>query len=132
MKDLDQWNEQKKKIEKRNMSHVYFNEKEIWWCVLGLNIGVEEDGKQSGGGGYFMRPVLIHKKFNGRMIYILPISSEIREDQFHFTFSYRQRHCSVLLSQGRIISTKRLMRRIDKMLPADFIACKEKWLALFS
>lgn len=36
-----------------------FNEGEIWWCSIGMNIGVEIYGK----GGRFTRPVLIFKKF---------------------------------------------------------------------
>jgi hypothetical protein len=45
-KDFDKWNETKKKIHDR-INTPFFNEREVWWCVLGRNIGVEQDGGES-------------------------------------------------------------------------------------
>jgi len=58
-KDFDCWNEIKKGIDGREKI-IFCNKREIWWCSLGLNVGVEEDGKNQ----LFKRPVLVVKVFN--------------------------------------------------------------------
>ena len=58
-KDFDRWNEKKKYTHKREFAdHVH--EREVWWSALGVNIGVEIDGKHEN----FERPVLVVRKFN--------------------------------------------------------------------
>lgn len=39
-KDFDNWNERKKKIH-QGKKDIYFNEREIWWCMVGVNVGFE-------------------------------------------------------------------------------------------
>ena len=58
-KDFEEWNKIKKEIELSDYI-PYFDIGEIWWCALGVNIGVEVDGK----GNDYLRPVLILKKYN--------------------------------------------------------------------
>ncbi len=61
-KEFDLWNSKKKLFNGKPLSkHFYFHEREVWWCGIGINIGVEIDGKNSD----FERPVLVVKKFNG-------------------------------------------------------------------
>jgi mRNA interferase MazF len=50
---------------------LYFKQREIWWASLGCNIGHEEDGKNI----MFERPVLIVKKFNHHLLWVLPLTS---------------------------------------------------------
>ena len=60
MKDFDQWNELKKKIEaEKNNPEKFPKEGEVWMSNVGRNIGFE----QNGSGDNFSRPVLIIKKF---------------------------------------------------------------------
>src|SRR5579864_8524776 len=55
-KNFDAWNEQKKVADGREIaSDFFFHERELWWCALGANMGVEADGKHD----LFERPVLI-------------------------------------------------------------------------
>lgn len=42
-KDFDEWNAKKKEIHKGGEAPFY-NEREIWWCALGANVGFEQDG----------------------------------------------------------------------------------------
>ncbi|MDK2948964.1 MAG: hypothetical protein PWQ56_129 [Patescibacteria group bacterium] len=44
-KSFDEWNEDKKKLNKLN-SKFFLHEREVWWCSLGVNIGYEADGKK--------------------------------------------------------------------------------------
>ena len=40
LKNFDEWNGQKKKVHNRD-EQIIFHEREIWWCSLGVNVGVE-------------------------------------------------------------------------------------------
>ncbi len=46
IKDFDGWNKEKQKIHGKNET-LFFNEGEIWWCALGVNIDIEMDGKSN-------------------------------------------------------------------------------------
>lgn len=58
-KRFDDWNMAKKKAHKLGRVPA-FKEGEIWWCVIGENIGIEINGKQK----KFSRPVLVLKKIS--------------------------------------------------------------------
>ena len=51
-KDYGGWHSRKIEVN-RLISIRYFYEREVWWAVVGQNIGSEEDGK----GKNFARPV---------------------------------------------------------------------------
>ncbi len=55
-----------------------FKEGEVWWCSIGINIGVEIYGK----GKKFTRPVLIFKKFNEGSFLGIPLTTQIREEKW--------------------------------------------------
>lgn len=47
-KQFDLWNKKKKYVEARAHSeNLYLHEREVWWCSVGVNIGVEIDGKNN-------------------------------------------------------------------------------------
>lgn len=104
----------------------YFHEKEIWWCSIGSNIGFEQEGKNEN----FERPVLIIKKFNRHMMWVLPLTSKIKTTPYHFPISYKDRQSTVILSQLRTISSKRLLRKIGKISNEDFQKVRERVIAL--
>ncbi|MDQ3014624.1 MAG: type II toxin-antitoxin system PemK/MazF family toxin [bacterium] len=114
-KDFKTWNNLKSQIHHSHKS-PQFRELEIWWCSLGTNIGVEEDGKNQS----FERPVLIFRKFNNEMFWGLPITSKIKNGKFYFIFKLHNQERSILLSQIRIWSSKRLIRRISKISDKQF------------
>ena len=91
---------------------VYFNEREVWWASLGVNIGYEENGKHDN----FERPVLVLKKFNQYILWALPMTSKIRVGKYYFKIKYDGENYAIILSQLRVISSKRLLRKI-RMLP---------------
>jgi mRNA interferase MazF len=124
-KDFDKWNELKKLIHKEKTSPFY-KECEIWWCSLGINIGFEEDGKNK----LFERPVLIFRKFNKEMFWGLPLTKTQREGKFYFSFELKKQISSVILSQLRIYSSKRLIRRMYRLNGEEFKKIEEKILLL--
>lgn len=88
---------------------VYFRQGEIWWASLGINIGYEEEGKNSS----FERPVLVLKKFNKDLLWGIPLTTKIKEkNPYYFPYKLAGKKYSAILSQLRVLSSKRLIRRI--------------------
>lgn len=114
-KDFDAWNVSKKKINDAVKNNdFYFHEREIWWCSLGVNIGYEQDGKNKN----FERPVLILRKFNRDIALIVPLTSSVKENLFYYKL--KTSGSSVILSQVRLISAKRLFRKIETINEKEF------------
>lgn len=114
-KDFDTWNLLKKQIDTRSNT-PFANKRDIWWCSLGLNIGSEEDGKNE----LFERPVLVLTVFSKTMIRVAPLTSTSREDAHHVPIFYNERQGSVILSQIKTISTKRLSRKLARLPVSQF------------
>jgi len=103
---------------------VFPKEREIWWVSLGQNIGVEINGKHEN----FERPVLVIKRFNVEAVLILPISSRIKNDQYHWEFTNSEGNLNTInLSQVRSISNKRFVRKIGKMAICDYQKIKDSF-----
>ena len=109
-KDFDKWNKLKKNLDEEGIL-VYCKPRQIWWCSLGLNVGSEEDGKND----LFERPVLIIKVLNSEVVRVVPLTSKIQEDKNYSIIIYNNIKNSVIVSQIRTISTKRLTRVIGRL-----------------
>ena len=103
-KDFEKWSKKKKQINSSNHT-PFFYEREIWWCSIGVNIGVEMDGKNE----LYERPVLILKKINPLSAWVLPISSTSKNNPY--LYPLKERSSSVSISQWKTISSKRLIRK---------------------
>jgi mRNA interferase MazF len=116
-KDFDRWNEQKKGVQARS-DRKLFHEREIWWCALGVNVGSEQDGVRD----RFERPVLVVKNFNGKVLWILPLTRTYRaRSPYHLIIEETARGPSVaIISQLRLISSKRLIRKMRTMGAEQF------------
>jgi mRNA interferase MazF len=102
---------------------IFTKEKEIWWACLGQNIGVEINGKNQS----FERPVLVIKSYNKNATLILPISSKVSTGKFHILFTNHNGEQNIVnLSQLKVISNKRFIRKIGKMNDADYIRIKKE------
>ena len=114
-----EWHKIKIKIQStENKDNLYFYEKDVWWASLGVNIGHEEDGKNK----KFERPILILKKFNKHLILIIPLSSKVKKDKFYyykFIFNSKK-FASAMICQIRLISSKRLIRKMGNINNQDF------------
>ncbi len=102
---------------------IYFDERDIWWASLGVNIGHEQDGKNE----RFERPVVIIKKFNRHLFWALPFTSTIKPaSAYYYTFDHDGKQESVILTQLRILSDRRLLRKIGRFPKMDFIEVKQR------
>ena len=122
-KDFDCWNNLKKEIDtSENIPEKFPKESEVWMSSLGQNIGYE----QNGSGNHFLRPVLIIKKFNNQMFWAIPLTT--KQKGFDFYFSYidpNNQNVSAILAQIRLISIKRLNRKMYDISDELFIEIKE-------
>lgn len=116
MKDYSSWHKIKTESENTGQSKL-FREREIWWTSIGNNIGFEQDGKHD----LYERPVLVFRKFNKEMFWALPMTSKAKEGKFYFSFPLHGENRTAILSQLRVLSSKRLIRRIGKISNQNFI-----------
>jgi len=111
-KDFQGWSDKKEILHNTpDEKIVYFRNKEIWWCALGVNIGFEQDGKNND----YERPVLILKKINRYLALVVPLSTKIKDHPYYFEYTYEGTRYSALVLQIRVISSKRFLRRIGRV-----------------
>lgn len=112
-----EWTKRKIFHHHSEISHkFYFREREVWWVAFGKNIGLEIDGKWE----KFERPGLI-VKCRKDMCFILPLTTQIKSPLpwYQVIINIDGKKSAVNVTQGRSISTKRLLRRagvLDKSM----------------
>lgn len=121
IKDYTKWHRVKANLETKPTLKNYHN-REIWWCSVGLNVGSEEDGKNS----LFERPVLVIHKFNKHTFWGLPMSSKIKVNQYYESIVFQNIKRGVLLSQLRLFSSKRLIRKLGRISHKQFNIIKKR------
>jgi mRNA interferase MazF len=126
-KDFDKWNEKKKIVNAKEVNEgLFYSKREIWWCSLGVNVGVETDGKHQN----FERPVLILKKFNQHMFWGIPMTSRKKTGHLYQKVTYSGGVSWANFSQLKAISTKRLLRKITTISEDQFTLAREKLKSL--
>jgi mRNA-degrading endonuclease toxin of MazEF toxin-antitoxin module len=129
VKNFDKWNELAKVLNNletplynKKLKKYFFHPREIWFCSVGVNIGVEICGKNKD----FERPILIIKK-SGRRFVCLPLTSQKPNNpDFYFDISYTDPNTKKLV-ESYIFTTNfitldvnRLQRRIRKLNTYEF------------
>lgn len=126
---FDQWNKDKKSVHfKETDKKFYPAESEVWMCILGKNIGFE----QNGGGNNFSRPCLVIKKFNNQMFLVATLSTKQKELDFYYNFTDPNSFkVSVVLAQIRLLSIKRFKRKMYDIVASDFRLIKKRCQRFF-
>lgn len=107
-KDFDAWNMYKKRLDSRTR-RIFYYEREVWWCAIGLNIGSEQNGK----GNLFQRPVVIIRVLNKNLFLAIPLTTQFKQSKFCMPIGVvNGKEAFALLSQVRVFDTKRLLRKI--------------------
>ncbi len=115
-KDFDSWNLEKMNTHNSNIWHVFY-EREVWWCITGVNIGVEIDGKHE----LHLRPAIILRKFNKDMALVVPTTTQDKIHKYYLKVcGDDMKNYNTCLSQIRAISAKRLFRKIGTIRQADY------------
>lgn len=123
-KDFDGWNKIKKETDTReDVGSVYFREREIWWVRLGVNIGFEQDGTNDN----FERPVVVIKKYNPHVLLVVPLSTTNKRGAYYFPIGkIEDKNAVAILSQIRLIDSKRLVNRVETLDRGIFTKLLEK------
>ncbi len=107
-KNFTDWSNQKEIIHGKE-KEVFCHVRELWWCALGLNIGSEQDGA----GKEYSRPVLVLKSFSADTSLVIPLTTSVRPHPLRPPVGMvGGKDANALLSQMRVIDTKRLVRKI--------------------
>jgi mRNA interferase MazF len=114
-KNFTKWHDLKTKLQKADKI-VYFYEREIWFCSVGMNLGHEEDGKQD----RFLRPVIVFKKFDSDTFWGIPLTSRLYTGVRYCQFSFRGRISTAMLSQMRFFDKKRFIRKVGEISNVEF------------
>jgi len=121
IKNFDKWNAKKKEIHRSGKSPFY-NEREVWWCALGANVGFEQDGT----GKNFDRPIVVIRGFSKNIFLGLALTGKKREGKYYFYLGEIEgRDSSAILSQLRLIDSKRLVRKMETLNEDKFKALKD-------
>ena len=122
-KDFDKWNEKKKALDAGSDPKLFPKEGWVWICSVGFNIGFEQNGT----GVVFERPVLVVKKFNNKMYWVVPLSTKQKKYDFYYNFiDPNGMNGSVILAQLRLISVKRFIRDMYKINESDLANITEQ------
>lgn len=109
-----------------NKVRAFFHEREIWFSSIGLNIGFEQDGKHE----KFLRPVIVVKKFNNEVCWAIPTTKKTKKGKHYFPFEYKGgEFTTAILSQLRLIDSKRLDYKIGFIKKSDFIKMKKRLIS---
>ncbi len=100
---FDDWNELKKKINKRNKK-LKFKNKDIFFISIGKNVGYEQYGK----GKEFLRPVLVLKKLSKETFFGIPLTSKEKVGNYYFSFKHRNKISTAMFNQARVFDIKRV------------------------
>ena len=121
-KDFDGWIIKKKDCHFRIAIPPMFKERDIWWISIGVNVGFEEDGKNEN----FVRPVLVIKKFSKELFLGIPMSTKLKENKYYVPVSVGGKTVSVLTSQMRVFSSKRILNKLSELDEGDFFRVLEE------
>ena len=101
---------------------AFCHAREIWWCSLGINVGFEQDGT----GKNFDRPVVVIRGFNERIFFGVALTGVKRKGKYYFPIGKVEgREASAVLSQVRLIDTKRLVRKMETLDESVFKELRE-------
>ncbi len=125
MKKFDNWNKIKKEIDKSN-SKKFFYERDVWFAKLGCNVGFEQDRN----GEDFLRPVLVYKKFSRGLFLGMPLTKVLKKEKFYFFLKLRGEDTPVILSQIKLIDSKRLEYKIGKISKDELGKIKKQFIEL--
>lgn len=126
IKGFFSWIQIKSRLHYREYELPFFSEGEMWWAHVGENVGFEVNGK----GQQFTRPVVIFKKLSKYTFLAVPITTSQKQGSWYVSFYYRGKQTAVL-SQVRVISSKRLREKMGLLANADFKKIRLKFKELY-
>ena len=114
-KDFTDWNRLKAELHAQDKLPM-FQERDVWWAHVGVNIGHEADGK----GTQYSRPVLVVRKFNPHIFLGVPLTTRIKKVPYYRLIHFKGKEQCIMLSQIRLWESKRLTLRMGQLPERQF------------
>lgn len=125
-KHFDAWIKVKEEIHKKQFRRS-FHDRDVWWCHIGENVGVEINGK----GEEFIRPVIVYKKLSSDEFLGVPLSTQKHDGSWYAPFIFNSTRQTAFLSQIRTFDVRRLKRKMGQISERDFKNVKERLYELY-
>ena len=122
-----QWISVKERVHTRDSQPPYFHEGEMWWAYVGENVGSETNGK----GKQFTRPVVIYRKLGAYTFLGIPTTTKQKEGTWFVPFRHKDIAEVAVLSQIRILSSKRLREKIGEIDESDMSRIRKGFRDLY-
>ena len=119
-KDFTGWHNVKVTLDARGRGPT-FQEREIWWCSIGVNVGHEADGK----GRQYNRPVLVLKKFNNRLFWGVPLTTQVKDNRFYHPITFKGKTQCIMLTHLRLWEGRRLSHKMGQLSEKQFQEIKQ-------
>jgi mRNA interferase MazF len=126
-KDFDTWSKFKKSLD-ISETDIYFNEWQIWWVSVWLNLKKESCWKWD----CFRRPVLVLKKLSSTTFIWIPLSSKIKTGTWFSHYTQHWEKLTALLYQIRMFDNIRFQRKIWEIDESDFREIKNRLRSLLN
>lgn len=112
MKQFDEWNNIKKNITVEK-ERPLVKKGEIFWCSVGVNVGVEYDGK----GEDFLRPILILKKYSHEIVFAVPLTTKGKKGDWYYKLPHliAGEESFAVLNQAKVYDTKRFKESLGEL-----------------
>lgn len=130
MKNFDEWNILKKKIEKRSyIPPEVIESGQVYWFSFGLNIGKEIGGKNES----FTRPAMIYKVITRTTFLVIPITtSENYNDEWHMSlFNHQNIKVFLCFNQVRVMDFRRMKNYMYSLNQIDLSRAIDQFENLF-
>jgi len=126
-KDFLKWHRKKAWIDQR-IPHLWYREREVWWCAVGLNVGGEENGK----GDNFLRPIVIFKKFNNGTFWGVPLITKKKTGDFYVPIFLSDDKLRIaMLPQLRLMDARRLKNKMGTITKRNHVDIQKTITNLF-
>lgn len=102
--------------------NVFFAEREVWWCAIGVNVGYE----QNGAGARYARPVVILRKHNQHTCLVVPLTTGGKDTPDYYDIGFVDgKQARANLSQIRLIDRRRLLDKLGMVSEEIFGSLQE-------
>ncbi len=127
MKEFDEWNNKKKKIDVSEHKPPLVSVRDVWWASVGENIGSEIGGKSE----RFSRPVIVLKKLSHGFYFVIPTTSKEKEGSWFVSFKHQGKYMNACLHQARAIDYRRLSNKLGRLDVDDYTRVLEGFSDLY-
>ncbi|MEK7095418.1 MAG: type II toxin-antitoxin system PemK/MazF family toxin [Patescibacteria group bacterium] len=122
------WFSLKPKLDSSVHVPPFFNEREVWWCSVGENVGSEVSGK----GEYFRRPVLVLRKLDSFSFIGIPFTTQAKTGTWYANLKIKGKDNNAILSQIRHVDYRRMDKILCSLDHKDFEKIRIKMIDLLS